>query len=93
MNLNPNGPSFQKVLKSMDPKQVMDMLGRVGESTYVIINKTGTSIVEDPGLSRPWSTHNKKLAEVRASEIGHGASVLTLADAVKQLIKAQIARN
>jgi len=61
---------------------------------FVLMDKDKTTCVKDPGLGRPWSTVNIKLAETRAKEISKDirepVHVVTLSDAIKLLLREQM---
>ena len=44
--------------------------GKLKRDIYVILSKDGSTVLKDPGMSRPWSSPNKKLAEHHAKEMG-----------------------
>jgi len=60
--------------------------GRRAEDIFVIISKDGSTVVRDPGLSRPWHSPHKKLAEEHARNIGRGCRVVDLATAIKTVL-------
>lgn len=41
--------------------------GKKKRDIYVIISADGSTVMQDPGLNRPWSSPNKKLAEHHAA--------------------------
>lgn len=53
------------------PSDELNLLhGKRSGDIYVILSKDGSTVVQDPGLGRPWSTRNKKLADHHAKQIG-----------------------
>jgi hypothetical protein len=68
------------------------------DSIFVLMDEKLTTCVKDPGLGRPWSTTNLKLAETTAKQIsknigGKPVHVKTLSDAIKLLIGQHVQRN
>jgi hypothetical protein len=59
--------------------------GVKAENIYVLISKDGSTVVRDPGLGRPWSTTNRKLAEDHAKRIGRDCVVTDLVTAIKSV--------
>lgn len=64
--------------------------GKLASDIYVLISKDGSTLVKDPGLDRPWSSTNKKVAEHMASELRRKDGVIcyaiTLADALPKVL-------
>lgn len=63
--------------------------GKRPEDIYVLISKDGSTIVKDPGLERPWSNPNKKLAEDHAKVItsqGYPCVAVDLKTAIKSVL-------
>jgi len=63
-------------------------INKKGKVLYVVMDKYRTTVVKQPGLEKPFSTHNKKFADSVAREIGEknpkfGGVVETLRDALK----------
>ena len=71
----------------MSDEFLVYLMERRGSSLYVVVNKDGTSCLKDPGLNRPFSTANRKYAQLVASEAGNGASVLTLNEALNLITR------
>jgi len=68
------------------------------DSIFVLMDEHRKTCVKDPGLGRPWSTLNFKLAETRAKEIsrdigGRPVHVETLSNAIKLLLGQQVRRG
>lgn len=63
--------------------------GKRPEDIFVIISKDGSTVIKDPGLGRPWSSPNRKLAEHHAKSIGRGCTVVDLATAIKSVLHHQ----
>lgn len=67
----------------------------IADNTYVILvehKRRGLILVKDPGLDRPWSTQNKKLADSHAADYAKDpmavkASAVTLSEAFDILQK------
>ena len=62
---------------------------RIAKTTYVILLRGDDgkpNLLVDPGLNKPWSTTNKKLADFHASECDGEAR--TYEDALNILVKA-----
>lgn len=71
-----------------DLSSTPDMIAwRIAKTTYVILVKHEgkLNLIVDPGLNRPWSTKNKKYADIVAQEAGGEAR--TYEDALALLIK------
>lgn len=43
--------------------------GKRSRDMYVLLSEDGSTLVVDPGLQRPWSSPNKKIAEHHASNM------------------------
>lgn len=65
------------------------MGGKRPEDIYVIVSADGSTCVRDPGLGRPWSSVNQKIAEHHAKQIGKGCKVVTLDVAIKSILYHQ----
>lgn len=48
--------------------------GKKKSEIYVVLSKDGSTVLQDPGLDRPWSTPNKKYAEHHA-RLNNGVAV------------------
>jgi hypothetical protein len=72
-------------LRQMPESALARMTLRIGESTFVVMNKAGSSVVQDPTTRLPFKTNNKKYAELVAKELG-GVAV-TWNEALVQLTK------
>jgi len=83
---------FSKVITDIDVQTAKAMYERTANAVFVVINKAGTSVLQDPGMSRPWSSHNKKIADEMAARVGKGASAITLAEAARILMR-KLAEN
>lgn len=79
--------NFSKVITDVDVQTAKAMYERTASGIYVVINKGGTSVLQDPGLGRPWSSKVRKIADHMAAEVGRGASVVTLAEAARILMR------
>jgi len=66
---------------------------RKASEIFVIMNKEETTILKNPGLSRPWSSLSFKQAELTSREVGSGAHATTLQHALKKLIAYNAKRN
>ena len=55
------------------------MHGKKKSEIYVVLSKDGSTVMKDPGMERPWSSHNKKIAEMHAKENGGYATDLITA--------------
>ena len=69
----------------MSDVELDDIIGRLGRETWVVMNKAGTSVVQNPGTGQPFSTKIKQRAERVALEVGGVA--ITFNEAFKQLTK------
>lgn len=58
----------------LPPSNNSDFLGQLHgkrkKDIYVILSRDGSTVLKDPGLDRPWSSPNKKLAEHHAKQMG-----------------------
>lgn len=88
-----NNHNFEGIIGNLDVKAAMAMYERTANRIFVVINKAGTSVLQDPGLSRPWSSTNKKIADEMAKRCGHGASAITLGEATRILVRSEIQKN
>ena len=59
--------------------------GKKAQDIYVILSPDGSSVVRDPGLGRPWSSPNKKIAEHFAKGIPGDVKVVTLDVAIRSI--------
>lgn len=59
-----------------------DIINRVGDRIYVISNREKNNLVMNPGLGQPWHSSNKRIAEHMAKQVGNGAFVCTLKEAL-----------
>ena len=79
----------QKNLNDFDALPIKDKLGMLHgkspDNIWVIISADGSTVVRDPGVGRPWSSPNKKIAEHMAQSIPGKPKVVTLADAIKSV--------
>ena len=64
---------------------------RIASEIYVIMNKSMTTVLKDPGLNRPFSHRSKKFAESVQKETG--GMVVTLEFAIKHLIEKGLKLN
>jgi len=84
-SLNSEGPIDHQKMAN-DLAQIYD---RKADSLFVIMDEKRTTVVKDPGLSRPWCSPNVRIAEVTAKQIGLETGttpyVCTLSDAIKLL--------
>lgn len=62
------------------------IVGKKPEEIFVVISQDGSTLVRDPGLSRPWHSIYKKLAEEHAKNIGQGCVAIDLATALKSVL-------
>lgn len=65
-----------------------NIFDRITKSTYVVLGKAPDgkySLLQDPGLGRPWSSKNYKLAQFHASQ--NNGQAMTADEAFKHLIK------
>lgn len=71
-----------------------NLVDRVGATLYVIMNKSETTVLIDPGLSKPWCTSNEKIAHSMTAGLQKqgfvGAHAVTLSYAIKRLVKQNI---
>jgi hypothetical protein len=77
------------VVGAPSTKAALRMLhgGAKPETIFVILSRDGSTVVKDPGLGRPWSSRNRKLAEDHAKRIGHGATVCDLLTAANHVLR------
>lgn len=64
--------------------------GRKKRDIYVLLSDDGSTLIQDPGLNRPWSTPNKKYADDTAADFrrkGVFCRAVTLELALAQVIK------
>lgn len=64
------------------------VFNRVAKSIYVVVGKNSEgrlSILQDPGMGKPWSSKNKKLADFHAKQ--NNGAVYTAEDAFSLLLK------
>ena len=74
-------------LDDLPAKDRLGMLhGQRAENIYVILSEDGSTLVKDPGLNRPWSSPNKKIAEHIAKGIKGKCTVVTLDVAIKSVV-------
>lgn len=73
------------------PIPMTDMLGMIHgkkkRDIYVVLSKDGSTVLQDPGTGRPWSSWNKKLADHHAKE-NHGIAV-DLVTATNSVVRHQ----
>lgn len=62
-NIRPNSPISADQLK-------LAMERAMRGNPFVIMNKTGTSVMVDPGTPRPWKTYNERYAKKIAAQAG-----------------------
>lgn len=67
------------------PDQLRILHGSKGSDIYVVLSADGSTVLKDPGMKRPYSTRNKKLAEHHA-KLNDGIAV-DLITAVQTLIR------
>jgi len=58
---------------------------------WVVLSKDHSTVLQDPGLSRAWSTTNKKIAEDTAHECGGHA--LPLREAIRIISNDRTGKN
>ena len=57
--------------------------GAKGTEIYVVLSKDGSTVLKDPGMDRPWSSKNKKIAEHHAKQNnGYAVDLITAMKAV-----------
>jgi len=61
--------------------------GKLKRDIYVILSKDGSTVLQDPGLNRPWSSPNKKLAEHHAKQRGLGEVAVDLETAIRAVAR------
>jgi hypothetical protein len=83
--LTPKKLSKKDVLAKMSDAELDEIIKRIGKK-YVVMNKSGTSILQNPGTGLPFFTPIKQRAEQIASESGGVA--ITFDEAFKILTKA-----
>ncbi len=74
---------------TMEFSDIERIVGRISKTCYVIVlrGRDGKlTYVPDFGSTRPWSSHNKKLADFHASGTP-GATAMTWADAFQLMLK------
>jgi len=74
----------EEVMKAMPNEQLAELIEKHG-ANYVILNKAGTTWVQDPGSSLPFFTPLKLRAEQVAKETG--GVVVTLSEAIMIVAK------
>jgi hypothetical protein len=74
-----------EVLRAIPNAELEPIVQRIGADLWVVINKEGTSVVQDPALHKPFYHRNKKFAELVAHETG--GVVVTWNEAVNLLTK------
>lgn len=62
--------------------------GKRPEDIFVIISADGSTLVKDPGMERPWSSPNKKLADYHAKNISAESGNKCVAVDLKTALKA-----
>lgn len=72
-------------LNAMSPEELDRIVSRLGDRLWVVMNKTGTTLLKDPGTGRPFSHYAKKRVDLVAKEVGGVA--MTYKDAYDRLIK------
>jgi len=72
-------------ISSLPPELAERILTRLGNNTYVVMNKDHTALLQDPGQNQPYHHTNKKAAEIVAREVG--GHVATFQEAFQILTK------
>jgi len=67
------------------PDQLRHFHGASASTIYVVLSKDGSTVLKDPGMKRPWSSKNKKLAEHHAKL--NGGVAIDLMTACQALIR------
>jgi hypothetical protein len=87
----PNSPRIVASPSQFTPEDLEGCLARLhdrkADEIFVIMNKSRTTVLKDPGLGRPFSTTLRKRAEQVQREAG--GVVVTLGEAIKILITNQ----
>lgn len=66
------------------------IFNRIAKKTYVVVGKAQDgklSLLTDPGMSKPWSSTNLRLAQFHASQ--NNGQAMTAEDAMKALLKSR----
>lgn len=72
-------------LGAMTPEELDRIVSRLGDRLWVVMNKSGTTILKDPSNGGPFKTYIRKFAEQVARETG--GSACTYKEAYDQLIR------
>jgi hypothetical protein len=70
---------------------LLESYKRRKKALYVIMTGDGSTLVQDPGLDRPWASPNRALAEFHAKEVqkatGRKCGAMPLDEAMALIIK------
>lgn len=67
------------------------LIEKRGQNLFVILNRAGTSCLKDPGLNQPFSTSNRKQADLIAKE--SGGVVVTLSEGLNILTRNNLTHS
>jgi hypothetical protein len=68
-------------MQLMPPEMLGALVEKIGGSTFVVLNHTGSTVLQDPALRLPFHTKNKKFAEMVAKE--SSGTVVTFSEALR----------
>lgn len=57
-------------MNAMTPEELDRIVSRLGDRLWVVMNKSGTSLLKDPGTGMPFKTYIRKFADLTAKETG-----------------------
>jgi len=80
-----NPQDTARALREIPTELLANLIERKGTELYVVITKDGRSVLKDPGLNRPYTVPQKKMAELVAREAD--GVVVTLGEAIDILTR------
>ena len=69
---------------NLDPDHLARFHGTNPRNIFVIMDKELSTVLQDPGLDRPWSNTNRKIAEHHARQVG--GVVVPYDEAIRRVI-------
>lgn len=71
----------EEVMREIPRGELARLVDRIGAALFCVINKAGTTVVQDPATHKPFRHNNRKFAEMVAKE--HGGVVVTVGEAIR----------